>query len=280
MDDGRRPYSTLEVAGLPDDGKEAVPGRNILPEAVLDRCNLPEAVLDRNNLPQAVIQARRQRQEQQVYADGLYPLNPSSDQSYPPRSEKPGRRIGGVAARTFWVVAVVALIIISAVGGGAVGESLAHRSANASPPPSTPPPASSSSSSSSSPGTPNEASVLNANSRITAVNWSDPNSFSHYAVFSQDRYNSVMVSLWDSQNQTWTAVNISKALDRAGDPINVKPGSALASASTGSPNWPFQMNLYYLNAFKHDRRDLLHRHDGSKVACRRLGRRNVDRRQR
>ncbi|EON99528.1 hypothetical protein UCRPA7_4930 [Phaeoacremonium minimum UCRPA7] len=55
-----------------------------------------------------------------------------------------------------------------------------------------------------------------------------------------------MVSLWDADNKTWAAVNVSAALEDAGTPISVKERSPLAAASTGPPDYTFEMHLYFL----------------------------------
>jgi hypothetical protein len=169
-------------------------------------------------------------------------LTPSTN----PETQKERRTRFGLAPKTFWIiVAAVSLGIVAAVVGGAVGGTLSNRkssepaaqpTASAVPGGDAPPP---------DPVTNGTVRLLDS-SKVAAVNWTDGNSFSHYAVYSQDSTNSLMVSLWDSQNQTWTAVNISNAFLLAGTPIEAKAGTPLAAVSTGPPYWPFQMDLYYL----------------------------------
>ena len=84
---------------------------------------------------------------------------------------------------------------------------------------------------------------------MAAVNWTDEARFTHYAVFAQDDTNSLLVSLWDSQNQTWSATNISDATSQAESPIKAKSGTPLAAVSAvgvGPNNQSAQMNLYFL----------------------------------
>lgn len=161
-----------------------------------------------------------------------------------PSSQK-ARRICGLAARTFYLVAgVVAVIIIAAVVGGAVGATVSRHSR------------SSSDTSTNSTGgfggdgwendTSGTETDLLYDSRLAAVNWTDADDLIHYAVFSQDIANSIMVSLWDADNQTWAAVNVSAALEDAGTPINVKERSPLAAVSTGPPDYTFEMHMYFL----------------------------------
>jgi len=146
-----------------------------------------------------------------------------------------------LAAKTFYIVAaVVALVLIGVIVGGAVGgvkaaQNKGNGDANALPSDSGP---------NSNSTSPNRNSVLAANSRVAAISWV-ADSIAHRAVFSQDRYDALMVSLFDAQNQTWTAVNISRVLARGGNPITVKRGTHLAAVVAQTP-WPFQMNLYYV----------------------------------
>ncbi len=166
----------------------------------------------------------------------------------------------GLAPKTFWAVAALGgIIVVAAIIGGAVGGALAHKNGNgqASTSPSNQDSGGQGGNSTSATNTTSTSTtVLNPTSRISAINWTDTDSFSHYAVFSQDTSSSLMVSVWDSQNHTWTATNVSQALAESGNPISVKPGTALAgtvyrSAGLGLPDEPV-----LCNAGERNRRDL------------------------
>jgi hypothetical protein len=233
MDDGRGNYSTLEVAT--DSHKEVAP----------------------DNGPQVVQPPAHEYYKPGTTPQGSYytgndkfyheqpPPHAYQKPDYPPQQafatdgeKQPGKRICGLAAKTFYIVAaIVALLVIGAVVGGAVGGTVAKNNSSGQGSGSTVP-------SNNGTGTSPNQSVLNKVSRVSAVNWKDSNGASHQAVFSQDASNALLVSVFDSVNQTWTSFNVSERLARAGNPIDVKPGTSLAGAATGYP-WPFQMNLYY-----------------------------------
>ena len=231
MDDGRGNYSTLEVAVPRDSHKEVVPQHDNLPQAV---SSVPEYYKADSAQTYAGVGTSQHYHDAPEYHHSAY--HGAGDQT-PPK----GKRICGLAARTFYIVAaVVALVLVGAIIGGAVGGSQAAKNKNLNnggPAPVDSGPSSNSTS-------PNRNSVLAANSRVAAINWMS-NPVAHYAVFSQDKYDALMVSLFDAQNQTWTAVNISRVLARGGNPITVKRGTHLAAVVTQYP-WPFQMNLYYV----------------------------------
>lgn len=236
------PYSTLEVSHTYADHSQKEVVRT-------DGGNLPQVVYDQapqyyksNGADGRHYYAANERDG----ADGLQYYEDA-----PPQASKNGpRRRCGLAPRAFWiVVTLVSTIVFAAIAGGVAGGMLSvpHRSSSGQVAGNTGG-GSSSGGGGSSNSTSNSTSpvTLLATSKVAAVNWTDTGRFSHYAVFSQDSTNSVMISLWDSQNQTWSTVNISQALAGNGNPIKVKPGSPLSAVATGPPDWVFQMNLYYL----------------------------------
>ncbi|OIW30306.1 hypothetical protein CONLIGDRAFT_681082 [Coniochaeta ligniaria NRRL 30616] len=238
---GNEGYSTLEVSHTYDNQpqKEVAPSYG-------------------DNLPQAVHPDGVQHQAPEYYKpEGTTPA-PYYDPKQQYTSETVGlnslegqrerRKKCGLAPRTFWiVVAACSLVVIAAIVGGVVGGVLSNRKSD------SPQQGGNGTSSDGGGGDSNPGAAANStavtllgSSKVAAVNWTDTNSFSHYAVFSQDSTNSLMVSLWDSQNQTWSAVNISDALLLSGSPVRAKPGTPLSAVSTGPPTWTFQMDLYYL----------------------------------
>ncbi len=145
------------------------------------------------------------------------------------------RRICGLVPRTFWIIAALLVIgITGAIIGGVLGAVLPKK--NNIDAPLQGPEANATS------ATPQ----LLSSSQLAAVNWTDSNHNTHYAVFSQDSSNSLVVSLWDSRNQTWTAVNVSHSLAASGSPITLKSGTPLAAISTGPPHYDFEMHVTFL----------------------------------
>ncbi|KAJ9151575.1 hypothetical protein NKR19_g4809 [Coniochaeta hoffmannii] len=235
---GHDAYSTLEVSHTYGDQpqKEVSPShRNTLPQALH-----PDGVYDQ--APEYYDPQWSEREKQ--YAVEHTELGG--------RSER--KRKCGLSSRKYWVLAVaVSLGILAAIVGGVVGGVLSSRKAEDSKSAGAQTGVNGTSGSGgpgsvSTPGPAANATAITLldTSKVAAVNWTDAKRFSHYAVFSQDSTNSIMVSLWDSQNQTWSAVNISDVLARSGNPVKAKAGTALSAVSTGPPSWPFQMDLYFL----------------------------------
>ncbi|KAB5531248.1 hypothetical protein GE09DRAFT_1228050 [Coniochaeta sp. 2T2.1] len=237
-------YSTLEVSHNDHSQKEVAPSYadNNLPQAVHpdgQHHQAPEYYKPEGAVPAPYYEATEAKQQYAV------------DQSAFGGQSRERRTRCGLAPKTFWIVAAaVTLGIIAAIVGGVVGGVLSNRNSTSNDNSSSQQGGSGSNNNNGtdSPGaTANSTAVsLLSTSKLAAVNWTDARSFSHYAVFSQDTTNALMVSIWDSQNQTWSAVNISSRLASSGNSIRAKPGTPLTAVSTGPPGWPFQMDLYYL----------------------------------
>ena len=157
-----------------------------------------EVVIERDNPPQVVWPTLAEHHELATEAPG------------PPR----GKKICGLATRAFYMVAaVVALVLLAAIIGGAVGGTKAANNKDPGGSGGGPPvpdglgaaPGGSNSGPGSNSTSSNRNSVLAANSRVAAVNWVS-GKVAHHAVFSQDKYDALMVSLFDAENQTWTSV--------------------------------------------------------------------------
>lgn len=261
MGDDRVQYSTLEVAhNSPDTSqKEVYNGQSDLPQVVTPpqaahEYYKPEDQVSHQQYPNTAYSAGTYYQDSEQGGNSQYYQGVSQypqdgyGQSSPPPEEKPkGKRICGLAAKTFWIIAaLVGLGLIAAIVGGAVGGTLSKNnkkddSADQDTDSGNGGGGNGQNSTTTTPDT-----VLLADSRVAAANWTDQAQYVHYAVVSQDKYNFLLASFWDSQNQSWSSVNISRILTKSGSPISVKPGTPLALASTGAPGWRFQLNIYYL----------------------------------
>jgi hypothetical protein len=128
--------------------------------------------------------------------------------------------------------------VIAAVVGGAVG-GIVGKSNNAS-----------SNSNSGANGNPNHNSSAPAlNSKVAATNWTDAAGNNYHAVFWQAASSDLFVSLWISQPNNWTTINISASVS-----VSALPGTPLAAAARGYP-WTdepynlgsFGVALFYLS---------------------------------
>lgn len=94
----------------------------------------------------------------------------------------------------------------------------------------------------------NSSRVL-TNSKVAATNWTDAAGNSYHAVFWQAASSDLFVSLWISQLNNWTAINISASVS-----VSALPGTPLAAAARGYP-WTdepynlgsFGIALFYLS---------------------------------
>lgn len=204
--------------------------------------------------------AHQQYSGPQRYIDGLQVAHsnlPQADQSHnlPEATTKPEtsfighpappydseRRICGLKRKVFIILAgLVAFLVVGAIVGGAVGGTVGKSKSTSTVPssptttgPSSAPPTS----------TAIASSIILSNSSLSSANWTDSKGYSHHAVIYQGRSNSLLMSLWDSQNTTWTVKNISVALGSSSAALS---GTPLSNAVTSYP-WPFQLNLYYLS---------------------------------
>lgn len=80
-------------------------------------------------------------------------------------------------------------------------------------------------------------------SKLAALNWTDGLGNDRSAVFYQDRYDSIMVSLKNSVSNQWTQSNVSQALmnSTGSSKIDILSGSPLAVVTN-----KYQLSLYYL----------------------------------
>ncbi|KAI1477654.1 hypothetical protein F4774DRAFT_388154 [Daldinia eschscholtzii] len=153
------------------------------------------------------------------------------------------RRICGLSPGIFKIVLVVAIIvIIGAIAGGVAG-GLSSRNrnsdANSTPTPGPNP----------EPGKSENVNVLSS-SKLAASNFTDPQGNIHRHVFFQDPYNSIITRQWDSENKTWTTMNISRLLTTSTTgPIHPLPGTSLASVSADD-RWGslYEMHLAFVEA--------------------------------
>jgi hypothetical protein len=96
-------------------------------------------------------------------------------------------------------------------------------------------------------GSANDSNLL-VNSSLASVQWTDKTGYRHYFVFYQDPTNSLLCSIYDSQNTTWTTKNVSAALNVATEaPSYFIPGTSIAAvAYLNSTIDSFEMSVYAL----------------------------------
>lgn len=135
-----------------------------------------------------------------------------------PNEKIPERRICGAKRRTFFIIlGVAAIIIIGAVAGAVAGVLTSRKNGSSDTP------------------------ASNANihimdiSSLSATNWTDSSGNKHKFVFFQDPYNSILAQRWDSENKTWETTNITQVMAASPTPLDVAPGTSIASASL---EWP------------------------------------------
>ncbi|KAK4031306.1 hypothetical protein C8A01DRAFT_42229 [Parachaetomium inaequale] len=79
---------------------------------------------------------------------------------------------------------------------------------------------------------------------LAATNYTDPAGFTHLYVFSQSTNNTLLASVWDSQNTTWRVVSISHMLATGGLELSFMPNTPITAYAYTNPF--FQMRLYAL----------------------------------
>lgn len=91
--------------------------------------------------------------------------------------------------------------------------------------------------------TSDKGNVILSNSKLTALNWTDGLGSDRSAVFYQDRYDSIMVSMKNSISNQWTQNNVSQALmnSTGSSKVDILSGSPLAVVTN-----KYQLSLYYL----------------------------------
>lgn len=87
--------------------------------------------------------------------------------------------------------------------------------------------------------------LLNDNSGLAALNWTDPLRVDRSAVFWQDRSDSLMVSVRDPVSNAWTQSNVTQALlnNTGASRLDVLSGTPLATVTN-----TYQISLYYLTS--------------------------------
>lgn len=217
---GSEPYSTLEVRNI-ESHEPQDPGISNK-EAVLH----PES-----QYPQIV-----DPQTQVAWDAAKLEADSSSESVEVDSTDKTKRRTCGLSPRVFYIVlAIVIVLAIGAVAGGVAGGLVSRQnesSAASSPTPDT---------------TTSNVNILNT-SNLAASNWTDAQGIVHRSVFFQDPYSNIIARQWDSQNKTWGTRNISRLMQSAtGGPINPKPGTYLASASSDGGQTPlYEVQLWFL----------------------------------
>lgn len=80
-------------------------------------------------------------------------------------------------------------------------------------------------------------------SKLAAVNWTDSTGLDRSAVFYQDHYNSILVSLRDAVSNEWSVTNVSAAVmnSTGAKKLDILPGTPLTAVTN-----TYQVSLYYL----------------------------------
>ncbi|KAI6377893.1 hypothetical protein MCOR25_002410 [Pyricularia grisea] len=143
--------------------------------------------------------------------------------------------ICGFPAKLFWIIVgcvLTAIIVIAAVVGGVLSSDAKRRASQQSPVAEQ--------------GAINPGLALRSDSDISAVNWTQPSGEVRHGVFTQDTNQGIQLSVQEDE-QSWKTYNISKFLEDAGKPINVKRGSPLAAVASGPPWYNFEVRVYYVD---------------------------------
>ncbi|EHA48703.1 hypothetical protein MGG_00718 [Pyricularia oryzae 70-15] len=143
--------------------------------------------------------------------------------------------ICGLPSKLFWIIigcVVMAIIVIAAVVGGVLSSDAKRRASQQRPV--------------SEQGAINPGLTLRSDSEISAVNWTQPTGEVRHGVFTQDTNQGIQLSVQEDE-QSWRTYNISKLLEDAGNPINVKRGSPLAAVASGPPWYNFEVRVYYVD---------------------------------
>ncbi|OTB06148.1 hypothetical protein M426DRAFT_259536 [Hypoxylon sp. CI-4A] len=190
-------YSTLEVQGVEIHDPHRIPD-NYAPQLTPF-----ENYRADSSLPEAVI----------------YPNKESPYLDYPPTPQEPQPRKHAVCQR-----AVIVGAIAGGVGGGLSSTNHSHNSSGdpGGNDPNTSNPGDTS--------THSNVNILNI-SRLASSSQTDDNGYLHRTVFFQDTNSAIISREWDSQNKTWTTINITDIMSKTPTPLNPLPGTPLASAS-------------------------------------------------
>ncbi|KAK4245407.1 hypothetical protein C7999DRAFT_43073 [Corynascus novoguineensis] len=213
-----------------------VPEHSDLPEAVDQRQNFPEVV------PTSHLQAAQSFYEQDkhlapdysqhVAGHSYHPVTPATDFT---ESSPPERRLLGLRRRTFFIVAAILVLIAVGLGVG-LGVGLTRSDDQESD--STPSPS----------GVPGSGDKDSSNvfqgSSLAATNYTDSDNYIHLYVFFQAENEELLASTWDSQNETWATVSISKIFSDTG--LNLDLISATPIAAYTYLNPTFQTRVYFL----------------------------------
>ncbi|OIW30029.1 hypothetical protein CONLIGDRAFT_355819 [Coniochaeta ligniaria NRRL 30616] len=245
-------YSTLEVAQQQDgDHTQAPPQQQDYSQHGYAHGGYPEQAYqtdprkyspqpyEGHNLPQVVDQTYPEvapkPEGPEVAPKGDYGGYGEHQHNQHPVVPPEERRIWGLKRKTFFIVLAIALlVIIGAVVGGAVGGTVGKNGEKKGDNP-NPGTGGGGGGGGSSPGNTTNNSPVLGTSRITAINWTDSSNVEYNAVFWQAKTNDLMMSLWDSTNNTWSQVNITDKMTDISISVAAKPGTPLAAAARGYP---------------------------------------------
>jgi hypothetical protein len=223
-------YSSLEV-----DPQRTAANYADWPHAVPELDHPQKEAVPQDNYPEVVPSQQQPKQEGFGDGSGGYEALNSNAGGYRER------RICGLRRRTFYILLGVAIVVVcGAIAGGVAGGVTSSKSKKSSSPGASP---SSSNITSSQPA----RNILDT-STLSAINWTDTNSYEHRIVVFQDPYNAIVARRWDSQNETWTTSNITAVMEASTTPLIPMSGTALAVTGLDDrPSNAYGLHLFFIN---------------------------------
>ncbi|KAL2181777.1 uncharacterized protein P884DRAFT_253872 [Thermothelomyces heterothallicus CBS 202.75] len=220
-----------------------VPGYSDLPEPIDQHQNYPEVVASDYPYPATTFYEQDKHLAHSDHATALgYPFTPAAQPTTVP-SEPEGRVLGLRRRTCIWLAAICGVLVVIGIGLG-VGLGLGLRSSGSSDQEGSPTAASTPSPS----RVPDAGSTNSTNlfegSSLAATNYTDPDGYVHLYVFFQAANKELTVSKWDSQNETWATLSISKMLSSTGLNLDLIPASPIAAYTY--LNSTFQTRVYFL----------------------------------
>lgn len=226
-----------------------IPAYSDLPEPINRRQDdLPESLDHHRDYPEVVSSDPPYPVTNSVYATGAQDYSvkpyPGDGSTVPPEPDHgllgPSRR-----RRTWiWLAVIGGVLVVLGIALG-VGLALGLRGSGQSDNPAATPSASQVPDGNNNNST-NASSVSNLfdGTSLAATNYTDPEGYIHLYVFFQAANEELAVSKWDSQNETWETLSISRMLSSTGLNLDLIPASPIAAYTYLNPT--FQTRVYFL----------------------------------